>query len=276
MIPKTIHYCWFGGNPLSEISLRCIESWKKYCPECEIHEWNESNFDLDCCDYVKEAYSQKKWAFVSDYARFSILYQYGGIYFDTDVELIRPIDDILSLGPYMGCEKNSVSLMHDSKNVVNPGLGLAATPGLELYKEILDEYEKRHFIKEDRTQDKTTVVSIVTNILKQHGYKSSYSIQYIKGISIYPPDYFSPMDYATGIINIAKETRSIHHYTASWHSEKEKHHHAFGQKMCRLFGIRIGNMLESLYSFPYQFNQKYQVLGLKSTILFLLKRILKK
>ena len=97
-IPKIIHYCWFGGNPLPELAQKCIESWKKYCPDYEIKRWDETNFDLDCCDYVREAYQEKKWAFVSDYARFKILYEYGGVYFDTDVELIKPIDDIVEKG----------------------------------------------------------------------------------------------------------------------------------------------------------------------------------
>ena len=104
MIPRIIHYCWFGGNQLPELAQKCIESWKKYFPDYEIKEWNESNFDLNCCDYVKEAYTAKKWAFVSDYARFWILYNYGGLYFDTDVEVIRDMSEIVNRGAFMGCE----------------------------------------------------------------------------------------------------------------------------------------------------------------------------
>ena len=141
MIPKIIHYCWFGGNPLSELAQKCISSWKKYFPEYEIKEWNESNFNLQCCDYVKEAYEAKKWAFVSDYARFWILYHEGGLYFDTDVEVIKPIDDIINNGAFMGCERTGNYGLG-----VNPGLGIGADPGISLYKEILDDYEKSHFI----------------------------------------------------------------------------------------------------------------------------------
>ena len=104
MIPKIIHYCWFGGNPLPKSAIKCIESWKKYLPDYEIKEWNESNFDFSKCAYAREAAEKKKWAFVSDYARFKILYQYGGLYFDTDVEVIKPLDDIIAAGPFMGAE----------------------------------------------------------------------------------------------------------------------------------------------------------------------------
>ena len=104
MITKTIHYCWFGRGELPEKAKQCIESWKKFCPDYEIKEWNEDNFDMNSCAYVKEAYEAKKWAFVSDYARFEILYKYGGLYFDTDVELVKSFDDIVSKGTFMGLQ----------------------------------------------------------------------------------------------------------------------------------------------------------------------------
>lgn len=104
-IPKKIHYCWFGRNPLTESAKKCIESWKKYCPEYEIIEWNENNFDLTENRYAREAYEQKKWAFVSDYARLKIVYEQGGIYMDVDVELIKPLDELTELDGYMGFEK---------------------------------------------------------------------------------------------------------------------------------------------------------------------------
>ena len=161
-IPKIIHYCWFGGNPLPELAQKCIASWKKYCPEYEIREWNESNFDLNCCDYVREAYEAKKWAFVSDYARFWILYHKGGIYFDTDVEIIKPLNEILKQGAFLGCE---------TLYTVAPGLGMAANPGLVIYKEMLDFYEKRHFRNQNGAIDTTTIVTYTTQILMQHGWK---------------------------------------------------------------------------------------------------------
>lgn len=227
MIPKVIHYCWFGGKPLPDLEVKCIESWKKFCPDYEIKEWNENNFDLTCCNYVKEAYQAKKWAFVSDYARFKILYEYGGLYFDTDVELIRPINDIVERGAFMGCE---ASEMKDKK--VAPGLGLAANPGLGLYKKILDAYEKRHFVKPDGYADNTTIVQFVTGILCEYGLKNTHKIQDIEEIYIYPEEYFCPLNYYTGQLCITENTRSIHHYTGSWLSPREE--------KCRELELKIG------------------------------------
>ena len=132
MIPKIIHYCWFGRNPLPSLAIKCIASWKKYLPDYEIKEWNEDNFDVDVIPFTKEAYAAKKYAFVSDYARFKILYEEGGLYFDTVVEVIRPLDDIISKGAFMGCECDANDTSVAS---VAPGLGLGVNPGLGLYKE---------------------------------------------------------------------------------------------------------------------------------------------
>lgn len=217
-IPKIVHYCWFGGNPLPDDANKCIASWKKHFPDYEIKEWNESNFDLNCCDYVKEAYQAKKWAFVSDYARFWILYKYGGLYFDTDVEVIKPMDDLISKGSFMGEEAGPPS---DKNSDCNPGLGLAAAPGLGLYREILDYYEHQHFLNPDGSINQETVVTRTSNILRRHGFKGDRSIECIDGIYIYPPDYFCPVNYSTGITTITENTRSIHHYSATWHSVLE-------------------------------------------------------
>lgn len=233
-IPRTIHYCWFGGNPLGEREVACIESWKKFLPGYEIVQWNESNFDVRCCEYVSEAYDAKKWAFVSDYARFKILFDNGGLYFDTDVELIRPIDDLIAQGPFMGVETgcseelNCVDDKFASLSVagsgltVNPGLGLSATSGLELYRLVLDSYNGNHFIKSDGSFDKTTIVTRVTGLLVGLGLKNISGVQTVAGVNIYPSDYFNPKDYFTGIITLTENTRSIHHFDASWYSREEK------------------------------------------------------
>ena len=222
-IPKIIHYCWFGHNPLPEDAKRCIESWKKYCPDFEIKEWNEDNFDINICDYVKEAYDSKKWAFVSDYARFWILYTFGGLYFDTDVEMIKSFEKIIQLGSFMGCEAPNPCSNFKRKNIdsrfglaANPGLGLAAAPGLGIYKEILDKYSRRHFFKENGGIDETTVVAQTTSVLLEHGWIPGYQIQNIEGITIYPPEYFCPLNYYTGELEITSNTYSIHHYSATW------------------------------------------------------------
>lgn len=218
-IPKLIHYCWFGGNPLGPDELRCIESWRKFFPEYKIVRWDESNFDVRCCPYVSQAYDAKKWAFVSDYARFAILYEHGGLYFDTDVEAIRPMDDIVANGPFMGFETDAVG--SGNSYSVNPGLGLAATPGLGLYRLILASYENDDFIKADGTLDQTTVVVRTTDILRSCGLKDVPGIQKVEGVTVYPSEYFNPKNLYTGDIHITENTRTIHHFSMSWFSKKK-------------------------------------------------------
>lgn len=207
-IPKIIHYCWFGGKPLPKLAQRCIESWRKYCPDYEIVRWDETNFELKCCDYIREAYAEKKWAFVSDYARFWLLYHYGGVYFDTDVELIKPIDDIVSRGPFMGLEAGT-------REMPAPGLGIAAYPKMEIFHEILDYYSLLHFKREPDGTYKT-VVTITKEILMRHGVIDGDSISNICGLYIYPIDYFCPLNYYTGELNLTSNSRSVHHYAATW------------------------------------------------------------
>lgn len=233
-LPRKIHYCWFGGSPLGEMEVACIESWKKYLPDFDIVRWDESNFNVRCCDYVSEAYDSKKWAFVSDYARFKILFDNGGLYFDTDVELIKPIDDIIAAGPFMGFERDcpgsgnnvssktgyAVAVEHGLS--VNPGLGLSANPGLDLYKIVLDSYDGDHFVKADGSFDKTTIVARVTDLLLHQGLEDVPGVQSVAGVSIYPAEYFNPKDFATGKISLTENTRSIHHFDASWYSPAEK------------------------------------------------------
>lgn len=214
MIPKKIHYCWFGGKPLNQLGEKCLASWKRFFPDYEIIEWNESNFDVNCCQYVKEAYEAKKWAFVSDYARFKILYEQGGVYFDTDVEVIKSFNDILREGNFMGCE-NEVS-------AVNPGLGLAVAPGLGLIKEILEDYEKDSFLNPDGSLDLSTIVTRTTDILKRHGLQDVNEIQNVADVKIYPREYFCPMDLSTGKVDITPNTYSIHWYAGSWETKENK------------------------------------------------------
>lgn len=213
MIPKIIHYCWFGGNPLPEIAIKCINSWKKFFPDYTIKEWNETNFDVTSCVYCKEAYEARKWAFVSDYARFKILYEYGGIYFDTDVEVIKSMDDIIQRGAFIGRERIAGTFP------VNAGLGLAAYPKMSVVKDILDDYEKSHFVQTGKME---TVVERVTNILKIYGLddcRNERNVK-VKEMNIYACDYFCPYDYNNGELKITDNTRSIHWYDASWLDER--------------------------------------------------------
>lgn len=214
MIPKTIHYCWFGGNPLPELAKKCIASWKKYCPDYEIIEWNETNYDIAKCAYMKEAYQSQKWGFVPDYARFDIIYHHGGIYLDIDVELLRNIDHLLVNTAFMGFE---------SQNFVNPGLIIGGEQGNEALKKIMHWYETHHFIKESGEMDLTASPAIVSPILGEMGLRNEQSVQLLNGsLTIYPKDYFCPMDYYTGNLNITENTISIHHYYASWLTPNRK------------------------------------------------------
>lgn len=223
-IPRVIHYCWFGGNPLGDDEQRCKRSWHEFLPGYEIKQWDESNFDVRCCPYVSEAYDAGRWAFVSDYARFKILYEEGGLYFDTDVEVISPIDDIVETGPFMGIESDKSDMARTDSGemlpTVNPGVGLGVYPGSDLYREILDSYEGSHFLRADGSFDLTTVVVRVTSILEKHGLRQTSGIQNVGGISIYPAEYFNPKDYWTGNVVLTKNTRTIHHYKASWHDRQ--------------------------------------------------------
>ena len=221
MIPKVIHYCWFGRQAMPSLAVKCIESWKRYLPDYEIKEWNEDNFDVNIIPYTKEAYSSKKYAFVSDYARFWILYKYGGIYFDTDVEVIRPMDDIIKKGPFMGCETDysekkatAIAVAPGLGLGVNPGHGRGVNPGRGRFKEILEYYAGLHFIKENGQYNLNTVVNYITSILYEHGLKNVKEVQECAGVWVYPKEYFCPIHGAN--INFTSNTRTVHHYMASW------------------------------------------------------------
>lgn len=227
VIPKKIHYCWFGRNPKPKMAEKCIRSWKKYLKGYEIIEWNEDNYDISQKPhYVREAYENKKWAYVSDYARFDILFQYGGVYFDTDVEVIRDMSRLLEKGAFMGCEKDGLVSGADEKSkgkkTVNPGLGIAVAPGLGIYKEILDSYQEDRFILEDGSFNYKTIVTRTTDILIGHGLKNICEIQNVGGITIYPTEYFCPKSFEDGIIRKTSNTYSIHHFDSSWYTEEQQ------------------------------------------------------
>lgn len=215
MIPKKIHYCWFGRNPLPESALKCIASWRKYLPDYEIIEWNEDNFDVNAIPYTAQAYEAKKYAFVSDYARFKILYEHGGLYFDTDVEVIKPMDDIIAVGPFMGFEINPCK--ERPYGAVAPGLCLGAKNRMDLYVSILEYYSQLNFINNDGSYNtKDAVVNITTRELIKAGLKNTVGTQNVADVTIYPSDYFNPFDDLTGRLNKTENTRTIHWFTKTW------------------------------------------------------------
>ncbi len=211
MIPKIIHYCWFGRNPKTPAMEKCIESWKKYCPDYEIIEWNEDNFDIDCIPFVKEAYDNKKWAFVTDYARLKIVYENGGIYLDTDVELIKSIDEFLLLHGFMG--------FHGTE-YINTGVGFGAEKGHPMIYEIMCDYHNRSFPIDMAELKKIACPIINTEIFDRYGFVRNGEKQEVNGITVFPRDYFDPKDSETFELNVTENTYSIHHYDATWKKSK--------------------------------------------------------
>lgn len=218
MIPKTILYCCFGGKELPKSAKKCIKSWQKFLPDYRIMRWDESNFDVNICRYTKEAYECKKYAFVSDVTGFSHFLAIG--HFDTDVEVIRSMDYIITAGPFMGCKNSVPEKSTIDKMGINPKFGLGPALGLGLYKEILDKYSQMSFYNADGTQNLTTVVKYVTEILCNKGLQAVNAIQAVVGVTIYPKEYFCPLDYYSRRLHITQNTMSIHHYDASWYPWK--------------------------------------------------------
>lgn len=211
-IPKVIHYCWFGGNPLPEEVKRCIRSWKKFCPDYKIIEWNESNFDCTRNLYAKQAMECRKWAFVSDYARLKIVYEQGGIYLDTDVELLRPLDDLLDYQAFFGFENNS----DKKEKEVATGLGFGAEKGNDVVKELMRDYEEISLLQEDGSFDKMPCPERNTKSLIRLGLQTNGMRQTVNGAEIFPAEYFCPIEFQSNRCEITPETYSIHHYHASW------------------------------------------------------------
>ena len=217
MIPKTIHYCWFGGNPKPKSVIKCINSWKKYCPDYEIIEWNEDNYDISSNQYMKEAYEAKRWAFASDYARVDIMYNHGGIYLDTDVQVIKSFDPLLKSSSFFGFEDDGDGLFY-----IGLGLGFAAEKGNKLVKNVMDSYKDLSFINPDGSLNMIPSPQLNTKIFIDNGFLLNNTKQQIDGNVVYPGDYFDPKNFNTGIMTITDNTYSIHHYDASWYDEGDK------------------------------------------------------
>lgn len=207
MIPKTIHYCWFGRGKMPKLANKCIRSWKIHCPEYTIKEWNEDNFDLDMYPYVREAYDRRKYAFVTDVVRLYALYHEGGIYMDTDVEVLKPLDQFLNHTAFSGFE--------DDENV--PTGIMASEKEGTWAKENLDYYMGRHFIKEDGSYDNTTNVVTITNYMLKRGLHRNNTFQDFPNlITIYPKDFFCPLSWKGKEGIITDNTITIHHFAGSW------------------------------------------------------------
>lgn len=207
MIPKIIHYCWFGRGEKPVLAQMCIESWNKYLPDYEIKEWNEDNFDITQNQYVYEAYENRKFAFVTDYVRLYAIFTEGGIYMDTDVEVMGGFDKFLHHHAFSGFETDG--------NV--PTGMMAAEKGSIWAKDLLDQYQNRIFVQPDGSFDMTTNTTVITNYMLEKGLVLNNQYQEIPQLcTMYPADFFCPKDHRTGKIRCTKNTVCIHHFAGSW------------------------------------------------------------
>lgn len=227
MIPKIIHYCWFGRGEKPKLAQKCIASWKKYCPDFKIIEWNEDNFEIDKYPYARYCYDNKKWAFLSDFARLIVVYKHGGVYFDTDVEVIKSIENLLEHDAFYGFE---------NKSNVATGLGFGAVPKHKTVEAMIQKYYE---IKVDSEGNYPLVVcpALNTEALIPMGLELNGKFQKLNGAVILPVDYLNPYDDPTGRLNKTQNTISIHWYSKSWMDKKKIIRSMITKPFHRIFGI---------------------------------------
>ena len=226
-IPKIIHYCWFGDNPMPDSAITCIESWKKMCPDYKIKIWNEDNYDISKCKFMKEAYEEKKYAFVADYARLDIIYNYGGIYLDTDVEVIKSFDFLLN---YKGFAS------FDDDSLINTGLGFGAVEKCYFIKENLEAYHNLSFAEYLNKLNSITCPTITTKVMEKYGLILNGKTQIIDDFIFLSKDYMCPLNFYNGNLTISPNTISIHKFSMSWMSEKDVLWHEYNSKLNRILG----------------------------------------
>lgn len=260
-IPKIIHYCWFGSNELPEKAIKCIESWRKVCPDYEIREWNEKNYDINKIPYVRDAYLEKKWAFVTDYVRLDVVWNYGGFYLDTDVELIKSLDFFRDQKIFFALEKPNACIA--------TGLGFGAVAHNEILRQLMDIYHKLSFYNEDGSLNLIACPRYTTDFFVKKGYQVKDITQKCEDATIFSSEYFCPIQYSTGKMSITENTYGIHWYESSWFPESDKKIHEIevwirqkcklskflAEGLCLLFRksyrffeyLRKGVLLEKLY-----------------------------
>ena len=239
MIPKIVHYCWFGKGPKNELALKCIESWKKFLPDYEIKEWNEDNFDVNMFPYAKEALENRKFAFVTDVVRLYALYTEGGVYMDTDVEVLKTYDPFLHHHMFSGFETDGT---------VPTGM-MAAEKGSIWAKELLEQYHTRSFVLPDGTLDMRTNTEMITKYMKRKGLILNNTYQDFPGLcTMYPSEFFCPKDHGTGVIHLTNNSVCIHHFAGSWfnHTFWFDLKHGLKLKMVKILGEKNAKILADL------------------------------
>lgn len=244
MIPKIIHFCWLSGDPYPDLVSHCIDSWKRVLPDYEFVLWDKNRFDVDSVPWVKEACEKKKWAFAADYIRLYALYNYGGIYLDSDVEMIKSFDELLDLPYFLGREHFFDII--DASNTIEAAT-IGAEKGNPFIKACLDYYSGKHFVKKDGELESSILPYIMSQVALNFDVKcvtGKESFDYAeKSVCLFPMDYFSPKNSRTLIVENTSNTFSVHHFNGSWHSPAQQKHVQLRIKLCKLFGEKIGEII---------------------------------
>lgn len=215
MIPKIIHYCWLSKEPYPEDIEYCISTWREKLPDYQFICWSTDNFNVDIIPYTSEAFREKKWAFVSDYIRLYALYNYGGIYLDSDIEVLKKFDDLLN---------NRAFTCFENQDWVAAWI-FGSEAGNPLFKEFMDDYNDRHFVLEDGSYDMTPNPRPITKRLVEHGLQLINEKQELQYITIYPMDYFCPFNPMRVPKEIFTEnTYANHHFSGAWKTEEDQYY----------------------------------------------------
>lgn len=236
MIPKKIHYCWFGKGELPLRERRCIASWKKHMPNFELVLWNETNFDVETCAFTSEAYKYKKYAFVSDYVRLYALVNYGGIYLDTDVEILKPFSEFVVFDAFGSFE---------TPNVIQTGV-IASIPNGVLVTKMFQYYKNKTFVLKDGTLNQVANSRILTDILLEDGLVLNNLRQSLSYFELFPTEYFCPINQATQEIEITENTYCIHYLSGSWMTRKNKITRKLKSFIGKVFGFKTVKFIRKI------------------------------
>ena len=269
-IPKVIHYCWFGPNPLPEIFEKCYESWKKYCPDFEIKFWNEENFDVNANEYLSKTYKLNKFSKISNYARLKIIYENGGVYLDIDVELIKSIDELLNHDMYLGFE---------DEIRVNTGLGFGAVQGHELIKKMMENYENEtKKINKDYRYETCPVFD--SKKLVDLGFELVNKYQIYNKIIFLPTTYLNPKGFRSNETNFTENTISIHHFSNTWFDRRQRINQNiisfFDKTIGNIFGVRSSRRISKIFNYSVNFFFRIKNHGIKKTLIFMKKKLFRR